>query len=56
MACKYINIATRAITKSLSGLGEKYIYTNMQGFLNQLDHDDAKSDDKEGSQATHPLF
>ena len=55
MACKDISIATRAITKSLSGLGEKYISTNMQGFLNQLDHDDAKSDDK-GRFSSHPSF
>lgn len=54
MSCKDINIATRAITKSLSGLGEKYISTNMQGFLNQLDND-AKGDDQ-GRFSSHPSF
>ena len=54
MSCKDINIATRAITKSLSGLGEKYISTNMQGFLSQLD-DDAK-DDAKGRFSSHPSF
>ena len=55
MACRDINIATRAITKSLSGLGEKYISTNMQGFLKQLDLDVAKNDDS-GRFSSHPSF
>ena len=55
LACKDINIASRAITKSLSGLGEKYISSNMQGFLSQLDLDDAQHDDK-GRFSSHPSF
>lgn len=55
LACKDINIASRAITKSLSGLGEKYISSNMQGFLNQLDLDDAQNDNR-GRFSSHPSF
>lgn len=55
LACRDINIATRAITKSLSGLGERYISTNMQGFLKQLDLDVAKDDDS-GRFSSHPSF
>lgn len=55
MACKDINIAVRAITKSLSGLSEKYVSFNMQGFLNQLDLEVAKNEDK-GRFSSHPSF
>ncbi len=55
MACKDINIAIRAITKSLSGLEEKYIAFNMQGFLDQLNLDVAKNEAK-GRFSSHPSF
>ena len=55
LACKDIDIATRAITKSLSGLGGKYITFNMRGFLNQLDSDVAKNEES-GKFSSHPSF
>ena len=55
LACKDIDIATRAITKSLSGLDEKYITFNMRGFLNQLDSDVAKNESS-GQFSSHPSF
>ena len=55
LACKDIDIATRAITKSLSGLDEKYITFNMRGFLNQLDSNVAKNESS-GQFSSHPSF
>jgi hypothetical protein len=55
LACKDINAATGAITKSLSGLDEKYINFNMQAFLKQLDSDVAKNDES-GQFSSHPSF
>ena len=55
LACRDINVATRSITKSLSGLDEKYISTNMHGFLAQLDLDVASNDDS-GRYSSHPSF
>lgn len=54
-ACGDMNIATRAIIKSLSGLDERYLIFNMQSFLSQLD--DEKVKNEESSQfSTHPSF
>jgi hypothetical protein len=55
LACKDIDIATKAITKSLSGLSENYISFNMQGFLKQLDSDVAKNEES-GQFSSHPSF
>lgn len=55
MACKDINIATRAMIKSLSGLDEKYINFNMKGFLSQLELDVAKKEES-GQFSSHPSF
>ena len=54
-ACKDLNIATRAIVKTLSGLNEDYIRFDMQAFLKQLD-DDAALKDTSGQFSTHPSF
>ncbi len=54
-ACKDLNIATRAIIKTLSGLDENYIKFNMQAFLNQLDSSVAKNEES-GQFSTHPSF
>jgi len=55
LACKDVDVATRAITKSLSGLSENYISFNMQGFLKQLDSDVAKNEES-GQFSSHPSF
>tara|TARA_A100001011_G_scaffold262191_1_gene270690 strand:+ start:1089 stop:2177 length:1089 start_codon:yes stop_codon:yes gene_type:complete len=54
-ACKDLDIATRSIIKTLSGLDENYIKFNMQAFLNQLDSSMAKNEET-GQFSTHPSF
>ena len=55
LACKDINIATKAIIKSLSGLNEKHLTFNMQAFIGQLDSETAKQEGF-GQFSTHPSF
>ena len=54
-ACQDIDAATRAIVKTLSGLGEKFIRFDMQAFLRQLDTDIAKREET-GQFSSHPSF
>jgi hypothetical protein len=55
LACKDIDIATRAIVKTLSGLGDKYLNFDIQSFLRQLDSDLARNEDA-GKYSSHPSF
>lgn len=55
LACKDIDIATRAIVKTLSGLDNKYLNFDIQSFLRQLDSEIAKNEET-GKYSSHPSF
>ena len=55
LACGDIDVATKTIVKSLSGLNENYVTFNMQSFLKQLDLEIAKKEEL-GKFSTHPSF
>lgn len=55
LACRNIDVATRAVVKTLSGLDEKYIKFNMKAFLGQLDEDLIKNE-KTKKFSSHPSF
>ena len=55
LACRNIDVATRAVVKTLSGLDEKYIKFNMKAFLGQLDEDLIKNEETKKF-SSHPSF
>ena len=54
-ACRDLNVAMRAIIKTLSGLDDKLLRFDLTGFLNQIEKIDTKIDNQE-SFSSHPSF
>ena len=55
LACKNLDVAIRAIVKSLSGLNEKYLTFDMRSFLDQLENINLSHQDL-GQFSSHPSF
>ncbi len=55
LACKDINVATKAIIKCLSGLDENYLKFDLKAFINQLEQKSSENINFEQF-STHPSF
>ena len=55
MACRDLNIATRAMVKTLSGLDNRFINFDMNAFLNILE-DDSLKENNSYQYSSHPSF
>tara|TARA_B100000575_G_C23068970_1_gene615639 strand:+ start:69 stop:1160 length:1092 start_codon:yes stop_codon:yes gene_type:complete len=55
MACRDLNIATRAMVKTISGLDNRFINFDMNAFLNILE-DDSLKDNNSYQYSSHPSF